>query len=185
MVKNNKYPLNWNSEIRPRILKRDGYTCQHCNRKEKQMYFDFDKMKYIETKLHICHLDHDCTNLNIKDKRLLTLCSMCHLKYDYLDNLMKRKDTIKYNQLNNNIKDFDFSNVKIGKVVKRMRIKLDISVKRISNELGISKVTYWKMETGQQEIRMNQLNKLANIFECSWSYSCIGEEEELIFIKKY
>jgi DNA-binding Xre family transcriptional regulator len=110
---------------------------------------------------------------------------MCHLKYDYLDNLMKRKDTIKYNQLNNNIKDFDFSNVKIGKVVKRMRIKLDISVKRISNELGISKVTYWKMETGQQEIRMNQLNKLANIFECSWSYSCIGEEEELIFIKKY
>ena len=78
----NKYPPNWLTEIRPYILKRDKYTCQHCGRKHKQYYINFDKEKNSQCILQVAHLDHDPENWNISMKRLLSLCQECHLKYD-------------------------------------------------------------------------------------------------------
>ena len=32
--------------------------------------------------LTIAHLDHDETNHNVKDNRLMAMCQLCHLRYD-------------------------------------------------------------------------------------------------------
>jgi 5-methylcytosine-specific restriction endonuclease McrA len=92
------YHEDWKDIIRPRILKRDKYTCQHCFLKRKTKYIlkanqkvivdtEFDIQYYTKLNikiytviLHVAHLNHDIDNN--EDFNLLTLCSACHLKYD-------------------------------------------------------------------------------------------------------
>lgn len=102
-----KYPPNWKTEIRPRILKRAGNKCEHCRvenkaiiRRSKQdpmAYFYWDDnrqeliggsftglivdnalLKQIKIVLTIAHLDHDPENWNVSDDRLAALCQRCH-----------------------------------------------------------------------------------------------------------
>lgn len=117
-----KYPPNWLSEIRPRIMKRANNTCEFdgCDFKHGEIIFavkyrgrtqawyrDFDEAekhypksfeskrnrktgkveivpnpKKVKIVLTIAHLDHDETNVNVKDDRLKAACQLCHLRYD-------------------------------------------------------------------------------------------------------
>jgi len=101
-----KYPPNWLKEIRPRIMLRAGNKCEFegCGRehlshvfaakisgkiewfksvedaKEASPYTYFDKP--IKVVLTIAHLDHDETNHEVKDERLMAMCQIHHLRYD-------------------------------------------------------------------------------------------------------
>jgi hypothetical protein len=113
-----KYPDNWLSEIRPRILKRANYCCEleGCGLKNKQEVFSIKNLytkkrdwyeslkqmeavekcyselpeghkynsdyKLVKVVLTIAHLDHDETNMNVTDDRLMAMCQKCHLQYD-------------------------------------------------------------------------------------------------------
>lgn len=65
-------------EMRPKILKRDNYTCQRCG----------FTTNYINSKLHVHHIDGSGTN-NI-ESNLITICVSCHSKITR-KNLKKRK----------------------------------------------------------------------------------------------
>lgn len=67
-----KYPLNWLSEIRPRILKRAENKCENCGIGN---YVIRNGSKIVLT---IAHLDHDADNWNVIDDRLAALCQKCH-----------------------------------------------------------------------------------------------------------
>lgn len=99
-----KYPKNWKSEIRPRILERANNKCEMCGLNNYQMvyrgkvngkinwYKSFEEAlkecsilsfrEPVKVVLTIAHLDHDETNHEVKDDRLMALCQLCHLRYD-------------------------------------------------------------------------------------------------------
>lgn len=104
-----KYPENWLTEIRPRILKRDRNRCKFCgvvndsiifrNRGswryihaiDQQRIWEFTRRGYWRSQaikilgftkivLTIAHLDQDITNN--QDENLAALCQRCHLIHD-------------------------------------------------------------------------------------------------------
>jgi len=106
-----KYPPNWLSEIRPRIMRRADNKCEFCGLEHSQIVYatkfeikedaryklrtlwftsysdvvraDSGRKIYdVKVVLTIAHLDHDETNFEVKDERLKALCQMCHLRYD-------------------------------------------------------------------------------------------------------
>lgn len=95
-----KYPENWLSEIRPRILKRADNCCECCGLPNYEKVHSFKEnditvwkklnipwvyqtaIKPVKVVLTIAHLDHDETNMEIKDDRLKAMCQLCHLRYD-------------------------------------------------------------------------------------------------------
>lgn len=104
-----KYPSNWKTEIRPRILKRANDCCEFCQVKNHSLihsfkengktvwrwlsYGDFirNEAKTIKVVLTIAHLDHDKQNENIKDDRLKALCQLCNLRYDAPEKARRKK----------------------------------------------------------------------------------------------
>lgn len=106
-----KYPKDWKTVIRPRILKRADNKCEFCGaenyaqgwRGDDGYFYDFKKVsslgkstdminrKTIKIVLTISHQDHDITN-NC-DSNLKALCQKCHLNHD--------KDHHKKTRLNN------------------------------------------------------------------------------------
>lgn len=109
----NLYPANWKTEIRPRILARAENRCECCGLKNYSTVFSFKDnqkktiwvasvwnlptnvlAKYVKVILTIAHLDHDESNLEVKDDRLKALCQLCHLRYD-VEEKKKRKLTNK------------------------------------------------------------------------------------------
>lgn len=107
-----KYPPNW-KEIRERILKRANNKCECCgleNHSEvfsikingvtnwiKKLFDDTLGFKTVKVVLTIAHLDHDETNQEVTDERLMAMCQLCHLRYDakekYRRSLEKSKKT--------------------------------------------------------------------------------------------
>ena len=110
-----KYPDNWMSEIRPRILKRAGNCCEICGEHNKIILYsyklkvdgkirsfwtyDFNmikrysfKYKLVRVVLTIAHLDHDEDNHNVTDDRLKAMCQYCHLNYDLEEKWRRRKN---------------------------------------------------------------------------------------------
>jgi hypothetical protein len=90
-----KYPPNWKTEIRPRILDREGNRCKWCHvpngaalpaRCCAEPIFDERhrccscRKRQPRVVLTIAHLDHDTTNN--ADDNLAALCQRCHLTYD-------------------------------------------------------------------------------------------------------
>lgn len=97
------YPKDW-PEIRQRILTRAGHKCEQCGFNNYQIvlsvvsggrrvWVDMDiaeamtkvemrDFKEVKVILTIAHLDHDETNENISDDRLMAMCQLCHLAYD-------------------------------------------------------------------------------------------------------
>lgn len=49
---------------------------------EKIKHLTTGKIKNVKVILTIAHLDHDETNFNVKDDRLMAMCQWCHLNYD-------------------------------------------------------------------------------------------------------
>lgn len=97
-----KYPENWFTEIRPRILKRANNCCEVCGLVNGSFVHSFKEngktiWKYLQTPIEweekgkpkgvivvltIAHLDHDEGNLEVKDDRLKAMCQLHHLQYD-------------------------------------------------------------------------------------------------------
>jgi len=107
-----KYPPNWLTEIRPRIMDRAENKCEECGLehgsivwaiklnvkddfgryKLKSLWFTRKQcaeresanreVKEVKVCLTIAHLDHDEENHEVSDVRLKALCQICHLRYD-------------------------------------------------------------------------------------------------------
>ena len=102
-----KYPPDWRTKIRPRILARANNRCEACNIKNytvgyrnfNGIFFHMDELQERVEKNHplpqvdmsrpptkiiltIAHLDHDPENWEVKDNRLKAMCQRCHLEYD-------------------------------------------------------------------------------------------------------
>ena len=106
-----KYPSNWKSDIRPRIMERANNKCEICGVEHKQTVYAiklpikidgvvkkkslwfrneqdaereqiFNDVKPVKVILTIAHLDHDESNSEVKDERLMAMCQICHLRYD-------------------------------------------------------------------------------------------------------
>lgn len=93
-----KYPADWKTVIRPRILARAASRCEKCGVENYAWlpakccagphYSDKDGFRRClgcrkhrpRVVLTIAHLDHDITNN--KDSNLAALCQRCHLTYD-------------------------------------------------------------------------------------------------------
>lgn len=87
----NRYPENWSTRIRPRILKRAGNRCEGSP--------DFPDCRAANYKPHpetgsrvvltIAHLDH--VPENCTDENLRAWCQRCHLNYDAKHHAQSRK----------------------------------------------------------------------------------------------
>jgi len=90
-----KYPSNWRTEIRPRILDRESHRCKRCHVPNgadlpkpccKEPIYDERRKccscgkRRPRVVLTISHLDHDTTNNT--DENLAALCQKCHLTHD-------------------------------------------------------------------------------------------------------
>jgi hypothetical protein len=123
-----KYPQNWKSEIRPRIISRSNNKCEMCGLANGEKVFSAKKGvkrkwfktiheatiwqpneemitycgKWVKVVLTIAHLDHDESNPNVKDERLKAMCQLCHLKYDTKEKAKRilLKNSKNGNQLN-------------------------------------------------------------------------------------
>ena len=73
----------------------------------------------------------------------------------------------------------------ILKSIESKRKELCILKSTISNDMGISGVTYWHIMKGDQEIRFSELKKIAHIFECNIDLKIIDGVEELTLTNKY
>lgn len=101
-----KYPKNWHSEIRPRILKRADNLCEWCglpnyawvNSKTREICLP-DEDHAIRIVLTVAHLDHDEENHDVKDDRLAALCQKCHLSYDIQEKQRRIREKRNQNQV--------------------------------------------------------------------------------------
>ena len=109
-----KYPKNWKSEIRPRILHRANNRCECCGIQNNtivsaikthqqktvwvfQTYSQWIREgcpKRVRVVLTIAHLDHDEENHDVSDDRLKAMCQLCHLRYDTAEKKRRRKENI-------------------------------------------------------------------------------------------
>ena len=124
------YPPNWRSEIRPRILARDGHRCKLCGLADRvqgwwgasgQFYTPEDwaggfipgedeaaiAKKMLRNPaggrvvLTIAHLDHALVDHS--DANLAALCQRCHLRYDKAVVAPKAAYTRKYGRATQSI----------------------------------------------------------------------------------
>ena len=79
-----KYPKNWHTEIRPRILKRANNKCEWCGAENYKPHPKTGS-KVILT---ISHFDHDKDNNS--DNNLNALCQKCHLGHDLPRHIQNR-----------------------------------------------------------------------------------------------
>lgn len=71
-----KYPKNWLTEIRPRILKRAGNKCEGCGAENHKPH----PVTGSKVVLTIAHLKHDLSHN--EDSDLKALCQKCHNSHD-------------------------------------------------------------------------------------------------------
>lgn len=110
-----KYPPNWKTEIRPRIMARAGNKCEvegcgfehkkyvwsaYMPKERKREWFKYYKhaelaggsdMFQVTVIITIAHLDHDEGNPDVKDDRLMAMCQLHHLRYDTKEKSKRRK----------------------------------------------------------------------------------------------
>lgn len=88
-----RYPKNWKSEIRPRILERAGHACEgspdfpDCRAPNYEPHPETGS----RVVLTIAHLDH--TPENCDDENLRAWCQRCHLHYDRHHHASTRRTT--------------------------------------------------------------------------------------------
>jgi len=103
-----KYPADWKTVIRPRILQREDNRCKWCQRANGEhlpakccrepIFDDRHRCRSCgkprpKVVLTIAHLDHDITHN--ADDNLAALCQKCHLTYDarlHADNARRTRE---------------------------------------------------------------------------------------------
>lgn len=78
-----RYPRNWKTEIRPRILRRAQHCCEQCGIPDRVLRGE----RLVV--LTIAHLDQDVTNN--ADSNLAALCQRCHLNHDKWQHVASRR----------------------------------------------------------------------------------------------
>jgi len=88
-----KYPPNWLTHIRPRILKRANNKCEGSPKYPmcRAVNSEPHPKTHSNVVLTIAHLDHDPSNWEVKDDRLKAMCQRCHLGYDMARHVANRK----------------------------------------------------------------------------------------------
>ncbi len=127
------YPADWLSDIRPRILERDGNCCKFCQvpngetvqRSSSGHYMRADGEAYdgrtgallvnedddwpperkVRIVLTIAHLDHALVDHS--DENLAALCQQCHLRHDKAVSAKKAAYTKKYGRATQSIQFLD------------------------------------------------------------------------------
>lgn len=100
-----KYPENWKTEIRPRILKRANHCCERCGVengswirrwKKNAAVYNYDRLgnisewgEPIKIVLTIAHLDNKLVDHS--DENLQAMCQRCHLTHDAFMRKMEKK----------------------------------------------------------------------------------------------
>ena len=102
-----KYPDNWNTEIRPRELKRAGWKCEECSAinnavgyrdpggnfieadEHIQQWCKSNGIRVITIRLSVCHIEHDITKNEPGD--LSVMCQKCHVNHDKEKHVLSRK----------------------------------------------------------------------------------------------
>lgn len=72
----------------------------------------------------------------------------------------------------------------ILKVISDKQEYRKIGEQTMADELGISKVTWWKIKTGRQELRLSDLKKICSVLNCNFILKVFLGEEELILLDK-
>lgn len=73
-LSNRKYPSIFYT-LKPKILKRDDYTCQNCKMTNKK------HLVFYGRSLEVHHIDYNKQNCN--DSNLITLCKSCNIKANH------------------------------------------------------------------------------------------------------
>jgi len=83
-----KYPEEFNDNLKEKIRKRDNYTCQNCGITQEEHFIVYGQV------LHVHHIDYN--KFNCKEQNLITLCKRCNIKAnsnrDYWQEYYKRKE---------------------------------------------------------------------------------------------
>ena len=79
-----KYPENWKTEIRPRILARAENKCEWCG---------VENSTYRGSTLIVLTIAHlrDADPMNVDDDNLSALCQRCHLNHDRPHHIATRR----------------------------------------------------------------------------------------------
>lgn len=127
-----KYPKDWFIFIRPSILLRAKNKCEFCGlnnyiwgyREKSGLFVECDSfmldwaarnnIRVFQIVLSVVHLDHDITNNDFNNLRLL--CQKCHNNLDLVNRLKNRrlKKKIKYLK---RVKDLDKMLISINKKI--------------------------------------------------------------------
>ena len=105
------YPPNWRDEIRPAILKRDGYKCLVCGVKQRAFGYRDKQGTFVECDDHMTQwanqqgiscftiylsVGHTCHDTLCENpKHLKTMCPRCHNAHDLPNRLANRKYKLK------------------------------------------------------------------------------------------
>lgn len=133
----NEYSENWRDVIRPAILRRDNYKCQHCgvvhrargywnSRSAFVVCDDFQQewalstgRKLVNVYLNVAHLDQNKQNND--PANLLSLCPKCHSKFDAKFKSFARvkfAEKISANTGSTHQKDFHFPFLELKSFIK-------------------------------------------------------------------
>lgn len=73
-----------------------------------------------------------------------------------------------------------YSKKEVGKRLRVIRNQLNLTQEQFAEKLDISTQLYKKMETGENNISLNTLNKMKNKLEFSTDYLLFGERDTLV-----
>ena len=86
------YSQDWTEQLKEQIRQRDNYTCQLCDKTQKQS----------GKTLNVHHIDYD--KKNCSEENLISLCKVCHTKTNYnrkyWEKLLSKGEQYGYSRIN-------------------------------------------------------------------------------------
>ena len=148
-------------------------------------YFYFQKIKYNLNlfKFYVIFLKNNVNEVVFLLDKLKILIQIKIIKYYLIFveiNIIKWYNTEKVNMLNKEviIVNENLDKKILGENIKKRRIELGLSQKKLASNLGISNVSLSQYETGDVNIPLATLNELANLLQTSVG-KLLGTKEEI------
>ena len=177
------YAHNWQTEIRPLILRRAGArpeqnieaSCEWCDSKNHswERRGNADARHFVKIVLTVAHLDQDRENND--PENLAALCQRCHLNWDRPWHLIARsltQDRKKHQQLLANINPTEWRNT-----VKKKRFEHQFNVLLSDEEMAMLSFMETKASTNKsivtrQAIRYRYLMEIEGVPTCANGRAC-------------